>query len=610
MSLNPGQILIGRYRIAALLGQGGMGSVYRAWDTRLNIAVALKEMLPQPGLDPELLDELRHQFQQEATVLARLSHPHLVSVIDFFEEGGNAYLVMLFVEGESLAEWIKRQGPVPEAQVLAWADELLDALAYCHEEGVLHRDIKPQNIIIRRNGQAVFVDFGLVKLWNPNDPRTRTVMRGMGTPEYAPPEQYGTRGQHTDPRSDLYSLGATLYHAITGQVPLSASDRMATPDQFHPPSQVVGAVGPTTEVTILQAMALRIDQRFADANAMRAALRPTQAAVGPPVASPPKSAVRRKMPRWVWGAAAALALLACGGAAWGVSRIAGSAQRVRETTPAPTASATVEPLVDAGPPTRTPTRSPTQPASETSTATATVAAVETRQPTATPTATAVGYEPLPSTATSTPTLAVSPTSAASPTATPTAATSYQPVPLGSVANATQGFVAPPSGNVTLGGVPFSVSERVFQSQAEAASHSGYPTRARLNMSLSSARRVRLLLTTGNGFNAYAGQNVGDVVAYCSGSSIILTQLRLGQEIREWHGEPNVVSTATRSREVWRGEIAGAGVMGHIDLLSLDLPDQCYDGTLEGIEVVDRSAETIGSLDPALNLTGVTVEVHQ
>jgi serine/threonine protein kinase len=207
MGLTTGDVLQNRYRVVSPLGHGGMGAVYRAWDTRLKIPLALKEMTAQPGLDQETLAQLHQQFEQEAAVLARLDHPHLVRVIDFFEERGNTYLVMGFVEGESLDSLIGREKALPESQVLAWANQLLDALAYCHSQGVIHRDIKPQNVIIRSDGRAVLVDFGLVKLWDPSDPHTRTAMRGMGTPEYAPPEQYGTRPGHTDPRSDLYGLG-------------------------------------------------------------------------------------------------------------------------------------------------------------------------------------------------------------------------------------------------------------------------------------------------------------------------------------------------------------------------------------------------------------------
>lgn len=272
MALEPGQLLQERYRIVALLGEGGMGAVYRAWDTRLNVAVALKEMRPQPGLDQATLAGLRDQFRREATILARLNHPNLVRVTDFFEEGSNAYLVMDFVLGESLADKLLREGAQSEAQVVSWARQLLDALAYCHSEDIIHRDIKPQNVIIHATGKAVLVDFGLVKLWNPNDPRTQTIMRGMGTPEYAPPEQYDTHSSHTDTRSDLYSLGATLYHALTGQAPATATQRMAMPGAFKAPRAINGQISPALEAIISRAMELQLDRRFATAAAMTDAL--------------------------------------------------------------------------------------------------------------------------------------------------------------------------------------------------------------------------------------------------------------------------------------------------------------------------------------------------
>jgi len=234
-----------RYRIVTLLGQGDMGAVYRAWDTRLNIPVAVKEILPQPNLAPDVLAQLRQQFQQEAIILARLNHPNLVNVTDFFEEQGNAYLVMEYIEGENLADRITRERAAPEPQVLVWMQQLLEVLSYCHQQGVLHRDIKPQNVIIRSNGAAVLVDFGLVKLWNPHDPHTKAVMRGMGTPEYAPPEQYGT-GLYTDPSSDLYSLGATFYHVLTGRAPLTATDRMVAPENFADIRTLAPGIGQKT----------------------------------------------------------------------------------------------------------------------------------------------------------------------------------------------------------------------------------------------------------------------------------------------------------------------------------------------------------------------------
>ncbi len=332
--LTTGATIQNRYRIVALLGQGGMGAVYRAWDTRLNIPIALKEMVPQAELAPQTLNQLRQQFRQEASVLAHLSHPHLVRVTDFFEEGGNIYLVMDLVQGENLADIIAQHGPLPEADALAWGGQLLDALAYCHAHGVIHRDIKPQNVIIRPDGQAMLVDFGLVKLWDPSDPRTKTVMRGMGTPEYAPPEQYESDAGHTDPRSDIYSVGATLYHALTGQAPPTATLRIADPGQFKPLRSLRPNVTPQTETTILKAMELPRSQRWQSAQEMAQALRaPTAVQQRPvvqeryektrvlpgaqqpapaPIPTPTTAPRKRRIPVWFWAGGALALLLLCG----------------------------------------------------------------------------------------------------------------------------------------------------------------------------------------------------------------------------------------------------------------------------------------------------------
>ena len=200
-TLSIGEVVENRYRIAKLLGQGGMGAVYRAWDMRLNRPVALKEMIPQLGLGAEALADLREQFRQEAQILATLDHPSLVRVTDSFSQLSSEYLVMNFVDGESLGDRVERLGPLPEAQVLEWAGQLLGALAYCHAQGIIHRDVKSHNVIIRPDGRAVLIDFGLVKLWDPDDPQTKTVMRGMGTPAFAPPEQFEGDAEYTDEQS-------------------------------------------------------------------------------------------------------------------------------------------------------------------------------------------------------------------------------------------------------------------------------------------------------------------------------------------------------------------------------------------------------------------------
>ncbi|MBN1179780.1 MAG: protein kinase [Anaerolineae bacterium] len=353
--LSESAVLQERYRVVAPLRQGGMGAVYQAWDTRLGIPVALKEMLPQPGLDADTLDQLRQQFQEEAKTLARLNHPHLVRVIDYFQEAGNAYLVMDFIAGEGLDERIARDGALPESAVLEWGQQLLDALAYCHDQGIIHRDVKPQNVILRPDGRAVLVDFGLLKLWDPGDPRTKTAMRGMGTPEYAPPEQYDIGGSHTDPRTDVYSLGATLYHALTGQAPPTATQRIAGVSDFHTPRQLNPVVSPTTEVALLKALALKVNERFETARQMAAALAPAPPQAMAPLAQPTRvlpetqaaAEPRTGVPRWVWVAAGLLgvgivivALLAATGTFGG----GGSDQPVVYATEAPaTTEVRVEP---------------------------------------------------------------------------------------------------------------------------------------------------------------------------------------------------------------------------------------------------------------------------
>ncbi len=271
--LTTGTLLHDRYRIDRMLEFGVMGAMYRAWDIQRNAPVSVKELTPQPDLDRAVLNRLRGEFEREAQILRTLRHPAMTTLHDFFhdENTGNTYLAMDFVDGESMADCIGRVGALPEAQVKVWAAQILDALEFCHSHGVLHRDIKPQNIILRPDGQAVLVGFELAKLWDPNDPRSWTATRVMGTPEYAPPERWGLQSWHINALSDVYSLGATLYHALTGKAPQTAGDRTSNPYQFVPVKEL-GRVSATTKATIVRAMELPRVKRFQSAAAMRAAL--------------------------------------------------------------------------------------------------------------------------------------------------------------------------------------------------------------------------------------------------------------------------------------------------------------------------------------------------
>jgi len=263
MALQTGQVFNNRYRIVKLLGQGGFGAVYRAWDSNLNKPCALKENL-------DVSPEAQRQFTREATVLANLSHPNLPRVTDhFILPGQGQYLVMDFVEGDDLASVLRQRGPLPPEQAIAWIMQVADALTYLHtrQPPVVHRDIKPANIRITPDGRAMLVDFGLVKIYSP---QMRTTMGARAvTPGYAPPEQYG-RGS-TDARSDLYALGATLYNILTGQDPLESVQRMSGA-QLRPINQFNPRVDATVVAAIERAMRLDPNQRFQAVAEFKAAL--------------------------------------------------------------------------------------------------------------------------------------------------------------------------------------------------------------------------------------------------------------------------------------------------------------------------------------------------
>jgi serine/threonine protein kinase len=278
-SLLSGTILRDRYEIVEMVGRGGMGATYRAKDLRLEGRFcAVKEAIPDPDATPGELRQTREQFYKEASTLARLDHPNLPKVSDYFSADDRDYLVMDYVPGQDLHEMLgaaMREGhPLPERQVLEWAEQLCNALDYLHSQDppILHRDIKPSNIKITPAGQVKLVDFGLVKLLSSDEERTITVVQGRGSVQYTPLEQYGRDGGHTDVRSDIYALSATLYHLMTGKPPLDAKSRFLKPASMPSPRSLIPTLSPQTERAILWGLAMHPDERPTTVSEFRAEL--------------------------------------------------------------------------------------------------------------------------------------------------------------------------------------------------------------------------------------------------------------------------------------------------------------------------------------------------
>lgn len=277
--LLPGVTLRGRYEIQELVGQGGMGAVYRANDRRLDGRVcAVKEVLPilaETSTSQEELEQLAEQFRVEASILARLDHPNLPKVSDYFSVEGREYLVMDFVEGRDLQEILheaqRMNEPLKEDVVLHWAVQLLDALDYMHTQDpqVIHRDIKPSNVKVTMRGTVKLVDFGLAKVVQPSDNRTVTVVQGRGTVAYTPLEQYGGDTGFTGARSDLYAVGATLYHLLGGQPPVDAKERFLRPGALIELRKLNPAVSPRVERAIFRALSMHPNERPTNARELR-----------------------------------------------------------------------------------------------------------------------------------------------------------------------------------------------------------------------------------------------------------------------------------------------------------------------------------------------------
>ena len=270
-----GEVLAGRYELQDVVGSGGMSSVYRARDTVLERTVAIKILHEHYSDDPEYVE----RFRREARALAQLNHPNIVTVIDRGEFEGRQFIVFEHVEGENLKELVDREGQLPVDRALALVHQVARGLAFAHDHGVVHRDVKPHNVLIDEDGVAKVTDFGIARSLEPADGLTETGTL-LGTSEYIAPEQ--ASGARVDERSDQYSLAVVLYELLAGEPPYTGDNFMAVAMkhiQQPVPSvrDVRPDVAPRIDAIVSRGMAKRPDDRFPSTEAMMAALEAAQA---------------------------------------------------------------------------------------------------------------------------------------------------------------------------------------------------------------------------------------------------------------------------------------------------------------------------------------------
>lgn len=259
-NFQPGQML-GAYRIIGKIGQGGMATVYKAYQPSMDRHVAIKVLPGQLADSPEFVK----RFQQEARIIARLEHPHILPVFDFGEDNGITFFVMRYFDAGTLKDKMAA-GPLPIHEIDRIFTQLADALGYAHARGIVHRDLKPANALVDADGNLFLTDFGIAKLLESASPRLTQTDAIMGTPAYISPEQ--AQAGPVDQRSDIYSLGIILYEMVTGRVPYVADTPLAVilkhvSDPLPLPSVVKTDISPAIEQVILKALAKNPNDRFA-----------------------------------------------------------------------------------------------------------------------------------------------------------------------------------------------------------------------------------------------------------------------------------------------------------------------------------------------------------
>jgi formylglycine-generating enzyme required for sulfatase activity len=277
---------LGKYQILEEIGHGGMGAVYRGYDTALQRQVAVKVLAPHLAQERDFVE----RFLREARTAAGLKHPNIVTIHDVGEQDDKYYIVMELLEGETLAKIVARRSPLPLVEVVSIASQIASALDHAHGHGLIHRDIKPSNVIVEKEGHTTLTDFGIVRAVEGT--RITSTGAALGTPAYMSPEQ--GQGNAVDTRSDIYSLGAVLFEMLTGRVPYKAETAIAIilkhiTDPVPKPTEFNPAIPEPVERVTLKALAKDPADRFQSARQMMEALRKAvaEAPAPPAVASPP-----------------------------------------------------------------------------------------------------------------------------------------------------------------------------------------------------------------------------------------------------------------------------------------------------------------------------------
>src|SRR6202142_1591518 len=280
MSFNVGEN-VGPYRIIEQLGQGGMATVYKAYHAALDRYVAIKALHPAFGEDQNFL----MRFQREARVIAKLEHPNIVPVYDYSEHEGRPYLVMKYIEGDTLKARLSK-GALSSAEIEKTVETVGSALAYAHKQGILHRDIKPSNVLIANDGQMYLADFGLARIAQAAESTLSSDMI-MGTPQYISPEQAMGK-KDLDAGTDIYSFGVMLYEMVVGRVPFNADTPFSIiHDHIYSPLPMPRAINPKVpepvERVLLKALAKERADRYPDVDSLVAAFKDAWIEAGIPM---------------------------------------------------------------------------------------------------------------------------------------------------------------------------------------------------------------------------------------------------------------------------------------------------------------------------------------